>query len=1033
MPARRSGRSPAPPPSPEQARRAEPSFAARGITERQLEIAQEAGRILAAASDPEEAIPALLRVLHGAGEWDFARFLVYDPLAGVLRASPGWTIADERSAPLLDLVGDRDASITSGFTGLAWESGATVWVDDLAGDLGSLPAGELGLAGFTSAAYVPAMADEQPRGMLELYRRARAEREPIAVRLLDALGEQLGYFLTRMTRAAAATEGPGEIDGERVGLASLARFPGESPFPVMRVGPDGLLAYVNEPARRLLGSEVGQALPSALERSFGDVLRSGQAREVETTHGERTLLLHLVPAGHGGETNVFGVEVTSRVRAERALRESEAAITGLYRVAADPSLSLADQLRRLTNLVVARFGRGSAIISRIVPNGLEVMEANAFDPRVAPGFVFSGEHTYSWEALRRDELVAIWDAHAQPEWREHPATVTYGLRAFVGAPLRVGGRLFGSVAWSSPFARPRPFRPADLDYVRLVAEWIGTAIERDEATRALAAANEGLEAAAERAVALANRAETASRSKSLFLATMSHEIRTPLHGLLGMVQVLEGMPLDAEQIRAVGLIRGSGDQLMAIIDDVLDLANVESGQMELRDRPFQLARVLEEAVAPFGQGARGKGLDVAVHVDPAAAGTLLGDPGRLRQVVSKLVSNAVKFTASGWVRISATTAPSTGTLRIAVADSGIGIDPAEHERIFEPFTQTDASMQRLHQGGGLGLAIASRLAGLMGGSIDVDSAPGAGSTFTLRLPLRMAAADAVVADVAPAGDAGPRTVLVVEDTPLSREIAIRFLQRDGHEVLVAMDGREALDILADHEVDIVLMDCQMPGMDGYETTRIIRERELDARLVRLPIVAVTANAFADDRARAFESGMDGFLPKPYRADDLLAFVRRFAANPGERVVRPRLAAEAGSHWQRSAPQEHSPGETMPPASGGLPAVPVPLPAGLSELAALGVPSSTIGEILRAFVVDGDHLMSDMREGLDGWNRQAVQEAARSLAEPAATIGLDALVAACRSLAAAGEPDLRPRVALVEGTYREAAQRARAIAAVLPVA
>lgn len=1124
---------------------------------RQLEIVQESGRILAAATDPDAAIPALLRVLHGAGEWDLVRCLLADPETGVLRASPRWVLADERASLLIDLVGTRDADPAQGFTGMACETAETVWVDNVAADMGSLPAGELGLAGFVTAAFVPAIADNRVVGLLDLYKRRRVEREPMAVRLLDALGEQLGLFLARARREDADDRAAGEggtfahvseaileLDGSgtihrwnaraaelfgwpaaeavgrsvvdllippadrdartawlagalgderlaadgrlaelpavhrtgrpmvveasvsvregpagrllsviardvtedraaRAGLAQLARFPDENPFPVVRVASDGRLVYVNEPARRLLGSESGQRVPPVLERPFLDVLRTGQPREVETTHGDRTLLLNVVPAGSGGEVNVFGTDVTSRVRAERALRESEAAVTGLYRVAADPSLQLAEQLRRLTDLIVARFGRGSAIISRIIPAGLEVVEANAYDPAITPGFVFTSDRAYSWEALRRDELVAIWDSHVQPEWREHAATSTYGLRAYVGSPIHVAGRLYGAVSWSSPFPRNRPYRPAELDYVRLVAEWIGTAIERDEATREIADANRGLEAAAQRAVALATAAEAASRAKGLFLATMSHEIRTPLHGLLGMVQVLEGMPLEAGQVRAMDLIRGSGDQLMAIIDDVLDLANLDSGQLELRDRPFLPSRVVADAVAPFEVAAHGKGLDLSVSVDPAAEVALLGDPVRLRQVLGKLVANALKFTPRGFVRVAVAVdarRPEAPSLRFTVADSGIGIDPAEHERIFQPFTQVDAGMDRLHQGSGLGLAIAARLVAMMGGSIDLDSAPGAGSTFTLRVPLRPAPAEVPAAEAEPASAGGPRRILVVEDTPVSREIAVRFLEREGHDVLSAADGREALGILAREEVDIVLMDCQMPGVDGFEATRILRARELEARLPHLPVVAVTANTFADDRARAFAVGMDAFLPKPYRASDLLAMVQEHAADPGLRSVRPVPAG--GDPATRPAEDPHlslaaraaaSAAATPAPAGSTSSMAAVQLPTGLAELAAIGIAPSTLAGILQAFLADGDALVADMREALDGWNRQAAQEAARSLAEPAATIGLDELVTACRALAAAAEPDLRPRAALVEGRYREAAQRVRAIAASLPTA
>ncbi|MEI7743201.1 MAG: histidine kinase dimerization/phospho-acceptor domain-containing protein, partial [Chloroflexota bacterium] len=761
---------------------------------RELELAQATGRILTAATSPGEAIPALLRALLGAGDWSLCRFMLFDAAVGVLRPDRRWILADGRAEPLIDLLADQPAAAAAGFAGMACESLETVWVDDVNTDLASLPAGELALAGFRTAAFVPALAGERIVGVLELYARARIPRTPIPVRMLDALGEQLGLFLkrvagqavaervqadadllehasdalvemdadgviTRWNRRAAdlfgwsaaeavgrsavdlllpadrreslrswtrdprmdnrAAEDPrlvelplvhrtgrgmlveaslsvrdtpaGRVVGAiardvtddrsaRAGLALLARFPDENPFPVMRVAADGLLVYVNEPARRLLGSESGQRIPDALEHTFDDVRRTGQPRELEITGDDRTLLLNLVPAATGGEVNVFGTDVTSRVRAERALRESEAAVTGLYRVAADPSLQLPDQLRRLVGLIVSRFGQGSAIISRIVPGGLEVVECKAFDPAIRPGYVFTSENAYSWEALRRDELIAIWDAQAQPEWREHPATTTFGLRAYVGSPVHVAGRLWGAVSYSSPFPRGRPFRPADLDYVRLVGEWIGTAIERTEAARALAHANDGLEAAAERAAALAGAAEAANRAKSLFLATMSHEIRTPLHGLLGMVQVLDGMPLDDGQRRTTGTIRRSGDQVMAIIDDILDLSNLDTGSLDLEQRPLSPERLVGAVVDEQRHAAEGKGLVLGLEVHEGLPTAVVGDPVRLRQVVAGLVANAVRFTSSGFVHVDLAATPLDATgdgtvlVEISVTDSGPGIE-----------------------------------------------------------------------------------------------------------------------------------------------------------------------------------------------------------------------------------------------------------------------------------------------------------------------------------------------------------------------
>jgi PAS domain S-box-containing protein len=386
-------------------------------------------------------------------------------------------------------------------------------------------------------------------------------------------------------------------------------------------------------------------------------------------------------------------------------------------------------------------------------------------------------------------------------------------------------------------------------------------------------------------------AEAANRSKSEFLAAMSHEIRTPMNGVLGMVAAMEGTPLCDEQRRMLSIINDSGQILLTLLSDILDLSKIEAGRMVFESTPFNPAASVQAVAGLYGETAASKGLDYVIEIDDGARGWFVGDPTRYRQVLQNLVANALKFTQAGAVKIrmrAQAGADGGVMLRTEVSDTGVGITPQDRAKLFQKFSQADASTTRRYGGTGLGLAISRQLVEALGGQIGVESEPGVGSSFWFALPLRRAEAPQPVEDLAPASlDVGSSTVriLAAEDNETNQLVLKALLSNADAEVVFADNGAEALSLARENDFDLVLMDVQMPVMDGMTASRAIRA--LRGPRSAVPIVAVTADAMPEQVALCLAAGMDAHISKPLRPEALFSVI-------DECLRRPRCGGRAAA-------------------------------------------------------------------------------------------------------------------------------------------
>jgi PAS domain S-box-containing protein len=438
---------------------------------------------------------------------------------------------------------------------------------------------------------------------------------------------------------------------------------------------------------------------------------------------------------------------------------------------------------------------------------------------------------------------------------------------------------FGPYAIATPDGQ-RMLRTTTIPIIGLDRPYVLSVSEDVTEDQAIA---EAKAAAAEALAQALARAEAANEAKSVFLATMSHEIRTPLNGVLGMVQAMAAGELTAPQRERLGVLRQSGQALLQILNDVLDISKIEAGRLELESTPFSLSAVAAGCEAAFTNVAAGKGLSFLFSIDDQAKGVYLGDPTRLRQILYNLLSNAMKFTDAGEVGVRIVRIEDR--LYISVTDTGVGMTSAQTGRLFQKFAQADPSTTRKFGGTGLGLAIVRDLARAMGGEVEVHSASGVGTTFTVHLGLPWIGPEAEAGDAEASVDPegvqdgfDTLRVLVAEDNEINQLVIKTLLDQVGVSPTVVTNGKLAVDAWDAQPWDVILMDVQMPVMDGPTATRLIRSRETQTGRARTPILALTANAMTHQVADYMAAGMDGHVAKPIEAQLLFSALERALAS-----------------------------------------------------------------------------------------------------------------------------------------------------------
>lgn len=576
--------------------------------------------------------------------------------------------------------------------------------------------------------------------------------------------------------------------------------------------------------------------------------------------------------------------------------------------------------------------------------------------------------------------------------------------------LRIDNRLKASLdslrgGQQSPPATPATSLSAGwAEFEELTADVTETTGLLTEQSRALKELTMSLEKKVEERTAelkiARDQALEATRLKSQFLANVSHEVRTPLNGLIGMTSLLQTMELTPEQQEYVEAMRCSGEALVAIINDILDFSKIEAGKLQLMVTDLNVRTVVNDVVSILDEHALRKGLRISCTVDSEVPRALRGDPGRLQQVLVNLVGNAVKFTEGGGVAITVTMdeqQPEFVMLRFEVLDTGSGISPESQERLFQPFSQVDQSSTRKYGGTGLGLAISKQLVELMGGQIGVESRAGRGSTFWFTVKLGKRQFDvheghSAQSEMKSAKAARSPKILVVDDNSVNQKVAVGMLQRLGYSADVAASGLEAVEAASRTRYDLILMDCQMPDKDGFDAAVEIRKLRQGPQRVKgpVPIVAMTAYAMEGDRERCLEAGMDDYIAKPVRIEDLQAVLGRWLRRRGKSSA--KLTAKA------------APSQPVSQDSGPVDA------SVLKTLRDIGGEEEPgfLNGLIERFLLEAVPLMAALRAAVERGDQQALERTAHGLKGRCGQMGAHRLAALSEQLQECGRSgNLRP--------------------------
>ena len=575
--------------------------------------------------------------------------------------------------------------------------------------------------------------------------------------------------------------------------------------------------------------------------------------------------------GQAGGIILYAELITEKLNEEREQQVQQLRMQTIYRVVSKVSGDLEEQITDVLSIATEELGMRVGMITQIdqAQDLYTIREVYAPGEDIHRGDSHAFYDTVYAITYEVDSIVAI-DPSTEPLFGDALERAGVVGQNYIGVTLYMQGERYGTLSFSSPDPLNKPFRQIDKDYVQLVGQWVAAALERARFEREIIDAKESAEAATE--------------AKAQFLSMMSHEIRTPLNAVIGMTHLLLQENPREDQLENLKTLRFSGENLLVLINDILDFSKIEAGKITLENVPFSLKEIGHGIHNSLGYKAKEKGIDFELHLDPNLPEQFMGDPVRISQILTNLSGNAVKFAEKGKVTLAIRVVERSDKeteLRFEVSDTGIGIPEEKRASIFESFTQARSDTTRKYGGTGLGLAITKRLLELMESDIHLESKESQGSTFSFPLTLPIATGqsptklDVDVLDESVRGSLKAVKLLLVEDNPVNQLVATKFLKRWKIESDIANNGKEAVEMIKSMTYHVVLMDLQMPEMDGYEASRTIRSME-SGYFQEVPIIALTASAMQDVRNKVMAAGMTDFVTKPFNPVELYRKIVQYA-------------------------------------------------------------------------------------------------------------------------------------------------------------